>query len=150
MASAARAYRYGSAAPEPRHEQNVRVIRGRRHQVETLDNRLITGAKIALILLVLFAVLGCIRVGFKSMAVSASIETEQIQSNIDTARSDGTTLEVEQSELTNPTAVKKAATKLGMAAPTSTETIKLSKDVVATDDSGKLSLSKSLAIAAKE
>lgn len=150
MASAARAYRYGSAAPEPRHEQNVRVIRGRRHQVETLDNRLITGAKIALILLVLFAVLGCIRVGFMSMAVSASIETEQIQSNIDTARSDGTTLEVEQSGLTNPAAVKKAATKLGMAAPTSTETIKLSKDVVATDDSGKLSLSKSLAIAAKE
>lgn len=150
MASAARAYRYGSAAPEPRHEQNVRVIRGRRHQVETLDNRLVTGAKIVLILLALFAVLGCIRVGFTSMAVSASIETEQIQSNIDTARSDGTTLEVEQSELTNPTAVKKAATKLGMAAPTSTETIKLSKDVVATDDSGNLSLSKSLAIAAKE
>ena len=73
MASAARAYRYSSAAPAPRHESTVRVIRGRRHQVETLDNRLIVAAKIALALLIAFAVLGCVRVGLMSTAVQASI-----------------------------------------------------------------------------
>jgi cell division protein FtsL len=156
MASAARAYQHGSTARDLRYEQpqhhasRVRVIRGRRRQVETLDNRLITFAKVALVLLLIFAALGCVRVGLTSMAVTASIETEQTQANIDTARTNGTTLEVEQSKLTNPTAVKKAATKLGMITPSSVETLKLPADVVATDDAGNLSLSKTLARAAKE
>ncbi|MGI6591188.1 MAG: cell division protein FtsL [Eggerthellaceae bacterium] len=150
MAQTARAYQYGSTAPEPRHEQTVRVIRGRRHQVETLDGRLIAFAKIGLAVLLAFAVLGCVRVGLTSLAVSSSIATSQIESNIDTAKAEGTALEVEQSKLTNPSAVKKAAAKMGMTTPVSTETLKLSADVVATDDEGNLSLSKSLAVAAKE
>lgn len=154
MASAARAYEHGSAAHDLRSGQHrasrVRVIRGRRHQVEMLDNRLITFAKLGLIFLLIFAVLGCVRVGLTSLAVTASIETEQTQANIDTARTNGTTLEVEQSKLANPTAVKKAATKLGMTSPSSVETLKLPADVVSTDDAGNLSLSKTLARAAKE
>ena len=50
--------------------------------------------------------------------------------------------------LSNPTKVKQQAGKLGMAAPETTGVITLDKDVVATDESGALSLSKSVAIAA--
>lgn len=148
MSEAARAYQYGSTAPAPRRERDVRVIPGRRRQIETLDARLIAFAKIALVALVAFAVLGCVRIGLTSLAVSSSIATSQIESNIDTARAEGTTLEVEQSKLTNPAVVKQAAEKMGMSAPVSTEMLKLPADVVATDDAGNLSLSKSLAIAA--
>ena len=44
--------------------------------------------------------------------------------------------------------MKQQANKLGMAAPETTGVIDLGKDVVATDESGALSLSKSVAIAA--
>ena len=44
--------------------------------------------------------------------------------------------------------MKQQAGKLGMAAPETTGVITLDKDVVATDESGALSLSKSVAIAA--
>lgn len=135
---------------EQHRASHVRVIRGHRHQVETLDHRLITFSKIVIAVLLVFAALGCVRVGLTSLAVNASIQTEQTQADIDTARTNGTTLEVEQSKLANPTAVKKSATKLGMTAPSSVETLKLPADVVATDDAGNLSLSKTLARAAKE
>ena len=51
-------------------------------------------------------------------------------------------------ELVNWQKVKQQANKLGMAAPETTGVIDLGKDVVATDESGALSLSKSVAIAA--
>ena len=54
-----------------------------------------------------------------------------------------------QSSLSNPSRIKSEATALGMAAPESTSKIVLPEDIVATDGSGNLSLSQSLAAAAR-
>ena len=87
-------------------------------------------------------------IGLMSATISTTMQSSQLTSQISDARSSGAALEVSQSTLSNPTKVKQQAGKLGMAAPETTGVITLDKDVVATDESGALSLSKSVAIAA--
>lgn len=155
MASAAPAYRYdysrgAYAYPQPDQRPRVRVVPGRRGQVETLDPRLVKAAKVAIIVMIAFAILGFARVALSATAVTTSIEAEQISSQVDSARAAGNVLEVQESALSNPTYVKNYATnELGMSAPASVETIALGADEVAVDENGSLSLSKSLAVAAQ-
>ncbi len=103
-----------------------------------------------MILVVVFAVVACVRIGLTSATVSTAIASENTAAQVESARSTGNDLEVQESYLTNPTYVKNiASTQLGMAAPAETTTISLADDVVATDAQGNLSLADSLAVAAQ-
>lgn len=149
--SAAPAYSY---YPEraPEHERRARISvvpgRGTRTQPASLPSNVVFLAKAVAVVLVVVALVAFVRIGLMSATVSTTMSSTQLSSQISDARSSGAALEVSQSALSNPTKVKQQAGKLGMAAPEATGVIELGKDVVATDESGSLSLSKSIAIAA--
>lgn len=129
----------------------IGVIPGRGHQAqaEPLSASVIFCAKALAVMLVVVAVLGCARIALSSATVATALETRELSSQIDTARSEGNALEVVQSSLSNPTRVKDAATLLGMSAPAYVANIDLSGDVVVTDEQGSLSLSGSAAVLAQ-
>lgn len=94
--------------------------------------------------LVVFALIGCMRVFFTTQAVVTSIETTQWETKIQNARSVGAELEVNRSSLSNPERINRQAIDLGMVAPAEIGTIVMEQDVVVLDESGALSLSESL------
>lgn len=126
----------------------IGVIPGQSHQAqaEPLPSSLVFLAKVAAVVLAVVAVLACGRIALSSAAVTTALETRELSSQIETARSEGNALEVVQSSLSNPTRVKDAATLLGMSAPAYVANIDLSGDVVVTDAQGNLSLSGSAAV----
>lgn len=101
-------------------------------------------AKIAVVVIAVFVLVGVARVFLSSASVSASVEAKELTSMIDSARAQGNQLEVAQSSLSNPARVKSEANAMGMAAPSQTTVITLDDDVVAVDSAGNLSLSKTL------
>ena len=102
---------------------------------------LVTAAKMAAIVLVVVAALAFARIALTNATVTTMIESDSLSGKISEVRADGVGLEMEQSALTNTSAVKAAAKRLGMAAPAEVGTIALSPDVVAVDGDGALSLS---------
>ncbi|MFR4804411.1 MAG: hypothetical protein ACLT98_14490, partial [Eggerthellaceae bacterium] len=108
----------------------------------TLPSNVVFLAKAAAVVLLVVSLVGFARIGLMSATISTTMQSSQLTSQISDARSSGAALEVSQSTLSNPTKVKQQAGKLGMAAPETTGVITLDKDVVATDESGALSLSK--------
>ena len=76
------------------------------------------------------------------------MENDAIAAQIDDVRATSASLEVQQSTMGNPANVKRSAKKMGMYVPYTSETLMIGEDVVAYDDAGNLSLSKSLAVAA--
>lgn len=110
---------------------------------------LVVGARIVAVVLVLMTVLCMARLALTSATVATAIENQQINNNIDTARTEGSSLEISQSKLSAPTRIKEAAADMGMAAPSRTMMIDLSGDVVVTDQAGNLSLSGSVAAVAQ-
>lgn len=153
MAGAAPAfsYNYPERVPDRPQRPRVRVVPGQkpRTNVQTVPSNVVTLAKAAAVVLVLVSLLCCARIAIASATVSTSIQSQQISNQIDSARSGGSNLEVKQSSLSNPTRVKNEATNLKMAAADSSATIDLGVDVVATDDAGNLSLSRSMQSAAE-
>ena len=141
---------YPERAPErsPRERISVGPGRGTRTQTPTLPSNVVFLAKAAAVVLLVVSLVVFARIGLMSATISTTMQSSQLTSQISDARSSGAALEVSQSTLSNPTKVKQQAGKLGMAAPETTGVITLDKDVVATDESGALSLSKSVAIAA--
>lgn len=131
-----------SAAPD------ISVVPGRGSQTheQPLSPALVFLAKTAAVVLVFLALLGCARIALSTATVTTAIETRELTSQIDVARSEGNALEVAQSSLSNPTRIKDAATLLGMSAPAYVANIDLSGDVVVVDAAGKLSLSGSAAV----
>ena len=129
---------YPERAPERAPRERISVVpgRGTRTETPTLPSSVVFLAKVAAVVLLM------------SATISTTMQSSELPSQISDARSSGAALEVSQSTLSNPTKVKQQANKLGMAAPETTGVIDLGKDVVATDESGALSLSKSVAIAA--
>lgn len=121
---------------------------GARRASQAQSSSLVTIAKIVAVALVVIALLGVARVTLSAQTVTVALETRQLSSQIETARSEGSVLEVNMSTLSNPTRIKTEATALGMAAPSSTTKFDLSGDVVVTDASGNLSLSGSMAACA--
>ena len=106
-------------------------------------------ARIVAGVLVLVAALCLARLALTSATVATAIENQGIESQIDTARTQGSALEIDQSKLSTPTRIKDEAKAMGMAAPASTMMIDLSGDVVVTDQQGNLSLSGSVAAVAQ-
>lgn len=132
----------------PRERISVVAGRGVRMQAPALPSSVVFLAKAAAVVLLVVSLVGFARIGLMSATISTTMQSSQLTNQISDARSSGAALEVSQSTLSNPTKVKQRAGKLGMAAPETTGVIALDKDVVATDESGALSLSKSVAIAA--
>lgn len=143
MASAAPAYR--QSARKSARNRNVRVVRGTRQEAG-LSHSVVVAARVLVLAVVFFAVIGCARIGLTAATVNTAIATETLTSQISDLQSAGAGLEVKESSLTNPSYIRSIAThELGMSAPTSVDTIALGGDVVACDAEGNLSLSLSLA-----
>lgn len=145
MANAQQAYRL-DAFPmyEPGRARSsrpdVRVVRGGANEQQGV-NMLVEVAKMAAIVLVVVAALCFARIALTNATVSTMIESDTLSAQISEARSTGTSLEMEQSTLSNTAAINSAAKRLGMTAPYEVGTITLSPDVVATDANGSLSFS---------
>ena len=127
------------------------VVPGRRRQAapQPSAHPAVLIAKVVLAALVVFALLGVVRITLSSAAAMTSIESNELSNQIEAARTEGNQLEVAQSTLSNPARIKSQAEAMGMAAPTETVVLDLSGDVVVTDDAGSLSLSGSVAAAAQ-
>ena len=143
MAGAAPAfsYNYPERVPERPERPRVRVVPGQGTGTQTIPSTVVFLAKTVAVVLVVAALLSFARIAIASATVATSMQSQQLSSQIDEARSSGSNLEVLQSSLSNPTSVK-------MVAPETVGVIDLGTDVVATDDAGNLSLSKSVQIAA--
>lgn len=145
MANAQTAYRL-DAFPvyEPERSRSaqpdVRVVRGGA-AAQPNTSLLVEAAKMAAIVLVVIAALCFARIALTNATVATMIESDSLSAEISDARSLGTSLEMEQSVLSNTAAINSAAKRLGMAAPAEVGTIALSPDVVATDADGALSFS---------
>lgn len=126
----------------------VRVVRGGKSQRHGIDLRSLAKPIIALILIVAIASIAKITVvGF---SYDTAQQTSELRTQISDLESETTSLTIQKSLVASPTNLRDKAEKLGMSAAESSETIKLSKDVVKTDADGNLSLSLSLAAVAKE
>lgn len=133
MASAARAYEYDrdiAASPlsEPRQRFKVVPGTGRRTRTEAGLNPLVLFSfKIGVVALVLLGVVGLITVWLQASTVDLLTQTATAESSINSARAQGSTLEVQYSILSNPSRVKTiAAEQLGMTAADSVTTINIS------------------------
>lgn len=143
--SAQPAYRkeFLDAAFAPAIEREVSVERTGSSQQPT-TSILVTAAKMAAIVLVVITALAFARIALTNATVYTLIEADSISGEIADARSSGVSLEMEQSVLSNTSAINLAAKKLGMAAPAEVGTIALTPDIVATGDDGALSLSETV------
>ena len=141
-------YLYGSAAPAYSRGAGAEfdVIPGRRTSqgVVTLPQSIVTVAKLIVVAALVVAALCFVRVGLTAATVSTSIESDSLSAQIETARTVGGDLEVQQSQLSNSMHIRVKAASLGMAAPVDTQTIVLPADPVAVDGAGNLSLSESV------
>lgn len=143
-------YNYPERAFERSRRPSVRVVpgQGTRTNNQTIPSTVIFMAKTLAVVFVVAALLCFARIALGSATVATSMQTQQLENQITNARTSGSNLEVQQSSLANPTRVKIEASRLNMAAPASVGVLDLGADVVATDETGNLSLSKSVQIAA--
>lgn len=145
MAYAQPAYRmdaFPAYAPNRTRKPDVRVVPGTRDKnKETSTSSLVNLAIMLAVLVTVVAVLSCVRIALTSATVTTMLESDTISTQISTARSTGTSLEMEQSALSSTPHLRAAAKKFGMQTPYIVGTIALDADVVATDGAGNLSLS---------
>ena len=149
MALAQQAYRFDSypdLTAEILDSRGIRATRTGSREQNSATSLLITAAKLVVVVLLVIAALSFARIALTSATVSTMIQSDAISGEIADARSTGVSLEMEQSVLSNTSAIKQAATRLGMAAPYEVGTIELAPDVVATDAAGNRSLSGTVSI----
>lgn len=144
------AYRYDTAVQQPLREHvqpPVRVVPGRKQEKQAgLSDLHVLVVKIFAAVLAVVLCIGFIQVGLASAAYSAASASSELRSEIATMRSEGQSLAVQKSLIASPSNLRTiAADQLKMAAPASTATLTLEKDVVAFDASGNLSLVGSIA-----
>ncbi len=145
-------YVHGSAAPAYETGSAFEVVRNPKpdSRVSVLPSDIIGVARLIVVVIAVVAAIACVRVGFAAASVSTCMDSETISAQIETARSQGSDLEVQRSYLSNTSHVRVAATQLGMGASAASMTITLDPDVVALDSSGNLSLSGSMAAIAAQ
>ncbi|WP_124061071.1 cell division protein FtsL [Gordonibacter sp. Marseille-P4307] len=146
MASAQTAYRLNDFeyAPQRALRPDVHVVAGTRTDAGSLSPSVFLAAKVIAVVMVAFALIAMARICLQSAAVSSAVEGQQLSSQIKDARSYGNDLEITQTSLTNNSTLRSVAAGMGMEAPESASSIVLEKDVVATDEAGNLSLSRSV------
>ncbi len=137
-------------APRETPRTRIRVVPGGAPQTQASPalspNAAFIAAAVAVVTVVI-AIIAFASITLTSLSVETSMESQEIAAQIEEARDSGESMEVSQSLLTNPGNLKQQASALGMAAPETVEVIDVGVDVVACDEAGNLSLSKSLAIA---
>lgn len=142
-------YDYAEARPNPQYRPDISVIPGR-GPLPRVDSRVFVLLRVAVAVLVILGIAGVARLYFIGEAVTASVTHEALAMDVNTARAEGSALEVQASNLSNPAYVRDyAASKLKMSAPVMVETMELGEDVVVVDADGDLSLSGSLAAVAR-
>ena len=144
------AYRYDHAAAPSRHvapAPSVRVVPGRRHEINpTLSNSQVMAIKAIIACIVVFLIVGFIRVGLSSAAYTASSQASDLRGEIATARTTSESLAVQESLLSNPSNIRtQAEERLKMVSGKASSTITLSADPVAITSDGSLSLAGSVA-----
>ncbi|MCI9129882.1 MAG: hypothetical protein HFJ65_06210 [Eggerthellaceae bacterium] len=149
------AYNYGSTARKLRQEpaspaRSLEVVQGGRRAEEHASNGVVLFARALIILIVGFALIGCVRISLSSATVAAAMEASQIDDQISEAREVGSQLEVTQSSLANPTRVKRDALAIGMRAPATNSFIDITGDVVVRGQDGRLLLSGTVSEAAAQ
>lgn len=151
MANSTSAYRldafplYEPAMQPQTAHTSVRAVRtGGAAQANQLTPQLIMLARMAAIVLAVVALLGFARIALTNAAVATMIESDSITAQIDEARTSGVSMEMDQSVMTSPTAIKNAAKRLGMSEPGEVGTLVLDPDIVVLDEQGSLSLSGSV------
>ena len=154
--SSAPAYRYDHAAARPdRYRESapsVRVVPGRKHTVyPALSDGAVLGIKALIACVIVFLVIGFVRVGLSSAAYSIASQSSDLRAQISDARTTGESLAVQASLLSNPSNIRtEAEERLSMTAGTSASTMTLSADPVAIDSAGNLSFSESASRLASE
>ena len=146
MAGAAPAYQYSYPERLAPRSPRVRVIpgSGQQWQARSLSPALVAFARLVAVVLVVFALLGLLRIGLASATVTTALSAEEVAAKIESARSQGNELEVREGYLSNPTYLKLEAAKLHMGTSDTPTVIMLSEDRVKTDEAGGLSLALSL------
>lgn len=148
--SSAPAYRYDHAAARPARQPesspSVRVVPGRKHTAyPTLSDGAVLGIKALIACVIVFLIIGFVRVGFSSAAYSIASQSSDLRSQISDARTTGESLAVQESLLSNPNNIRtEAQERLSMTAGSSASTMTLSADPVAIDSAGNLSFSESV------
>lgn len=118
-------------------------------QEQQQRSHLLFVAKTVAVVLAIVAFMGVARVALITATVTTSMQSQALASQIDDAQSDNVALEASQSVLSSSSRIKSEAQSLGLAAPSETQSLTLSDDVVVTGDDGSISLSKSLAAVAE-
>ena len=127
-------YIHGSAAPAYRNEPLAQPERTRISTIPgsgkdaALSSTLISVAKAVAIIFVALALLGIIRVTLNSATVTSAIEARELSSQIETLRSESSTLEVTQTALTQPEHIKDQAKALGLVEPSSVTYLTFGED----------------------
>lgn len=147
------AYNFGSTARKLTQEQRpgargLEVVPGGARDERAASSGAVLFARVLVIFIVAFALIGCVRISLSSATVAAALEANAIADQIDEARDAGSQLEVTQSSLANPTRIKRDAVAIGMHSPATSSFIDISGDIVVKDADGRLSLSGSVAAAA--
>lgn len=147
--AAAPAYRYNHMAEPVRHSSpspSVRVVPGHKHTANpVLSDAAVTGIKVFIACLLVFLLLGFVRVSLASAAYSVASASSDLRAEVADARSAGESLAVQESLLSSPSNIRSAASDLGMKAAKSSATITLAADPVAIDSAGNLSFAGSVA-----
>lgn len=152
MASTARAYQTPQSSPRlrPNPRPDLYVYPGKNTDQAAhaaLDPVIVSWFKIALVAVLVLAAVGIFRVWLSATTVSNLIATEELSSQIDSARATGSDLEIQQSLLSNPARIQAiAADTLAMAPTTDACYLDIAAGVLATDSDGTLSLSGSLVV----
>lgn len=154
--SSAPAYRYDHAAARPaRHPESapsVHVVPGRRHVVyPALSDGAVLGIKALIACVIVFLVIGFVRVGLSSAAYSIASQSSDLRAQISDARTTGESLAVQESLLSNPNNIRtEAEERLSMTAGQSSSTMTLPADPVVIDSAGNLSFSEGVSRLASE
>lgn len=131
---AAQPSRYAESSPA------FEVVPGRRHVANPpLSDGAIVAIKVFVACLVVFCVVGFLRVVLASAAYGIASQSADLSSDIADARTASESLAVQESLLSSPGNVRTQADKLGMVAATSSESITLAVDPVVVDSEGHLS-----------
>ncbi|NTU89531.1 MAG: hypothetical protein HGA54_06465 [Actinobacteria bacterium] len=152
MGSAARAYDYTYSSAQPRRHQvqpDFQVLPGKgkdRQAALGVSPFVMSCFRIALVVTLTLTAVALCRVWLTASTTSMLMASEGLVTQIESTRSQGADLEVQQSILANPTRIQTLASEnLAMGPASDVSYLSMADSALATDASGSLSLSGSLA-----